>query len=397
MGVAITCPKCSIRLTLASDRSDCSLNCPQCEKFINLHTLGLVGQDRLKETIIAKITAAKRERRILPHMLLCAPPTSGKKQFAHMIAMDMDAAIQYTDCNELEKPADLLPFLTNTENGSILLLSQIDKLQPSLAEFLLPALQRFQVEIEVGEKDNRRIVRAYLKQFTLIATTNRFSRVNRKIIPWLAIHHFEPFSRTEVENIIRILGETRFLEFTSDATKLLFDRSNGRLEKADIICTRIDNYLGKDQNREINSVRLDEILAWLGYGSDNSQPLVLFDSLQAMSGTEFEEHVAHIFRGDGYEVTFTEVTGDHGIDLLLRRDGRMFAVQCKRWKGSVGEPEIRDFYGSLIAIGAEHGYFVTTGNFTAQAVSFAANKPIRLIDTDALMQMSRRIDKSQIK
>jgi restriction system protein len=82
------------------------------------------------------------------------------------------------------------------------------------------------------------------------------------------------------------------------------------------------------------------------------------------------------------------MSGDHGIDLIMRRDGTTAIVQCKRWTTSIGEPVIRDFYGALSHSNAERGFLVTTSHFTDQAVAFAEGKPITLIDMDELLKMS---------
>jgi restriction system protein len=104
-----------------------------------------------------------------------------------------------------------------------------------------------------------------------------------------------------------------------------------------------------------------------------------------------EEFVARLFQDQGYRVEFTQVTGDHGIDLFIWKDSNKTAVQCKRWDGSVGEPVVRDFYGSMMSCGADLGIIVSTACFTTPAVAFAANKPVRLIDLDALIEMANLV------
>ena len=102
---------------------------------------------------------------------------------------------------------------------------------------------------------------------------------------------------------------------------------------------------------------------------------------------EFEEFVADLFREMGYAVETTVRSGDHGIDLFLRKDDQLIAVQCKHWDAPVGEPVIRDFLGSLAGAGANSGYVITTGSFTSSAYSFAQDTAIKLIDLDALMDL----------
>ncbi len=98
--------------------------------------------------------------------------------------------------------------------------------------------------------------------------------------------------------------------------------------------------------------------------------------------------MANIFRLEGYFVEMTQTTGDHGIDLLMRKDGETIGVQCKRWDAPVGESVVRDFFGSLMGVGAQFGYLVTSSTFTSRAYSFAHNKPMKLIDLDALLELA---------
>jgi restriction system protein len=102
------------------------------------------------------------------------------------------------------------------------------------------------------------------------------------------------------------------------------------------------------------------------------------DQLQAMSPTEFERFVARLFEQMGHSVTLTQASGDKGVDIFL--DGCEGIVQCKRYKGSVGQPVVRDFYGTMIHYKAERGYIVTTGTFSLPAQSWAEGKPIHLVD-----------------
>ena len=106
-----------------------------------------------------------------------------------------------------------------------------------------------------------------------------------------------------------------------------------------------------------------------------------------MSGAEFERFVADVFQRQGYTAELTGASGDHGIDIILRKLGQVVAVQCKQWDNAIGEPVLRDFYGAMVNAGVNTGFVVTSSNFTAQAETFAQNKPINLYDIDALIQL----------
>ncbi len=110
------------------------------------------------------------------------------------------------------------------------------------------------------------------------------------------------------------------------------------------------------------------------------------ESLHALSGIEFEDVIATLLAKLGCRVTRTRATGDEGIDLVLHLEGVKLVVQCKRWRGDIGAPIVRDFFGALIHAGAAHGFIITTARFTPSAVSFARQKPLTLIDGRLLLK-----------
>lgn len=116
-------------------------------------------------------------------------------------------------------------------------------------------------------------------------------------------------------------------------------------------------------------------------------------ALNEMSWQEFEMLVGEAFRRKGYTVNETGGGGaDGGVDLVLRRGGDKFLVQCKQWKAyKVGVTTIREVYGVMAAEGATGGYVVTSGVFTQEAKSFAEGKNIYLIDGPELTTMIRQV------
>ena len=90
--------------------------------------------------------------------------------------------------------------------------------------------------------------------------------------------------------------------------------------------------------------------------------------------------------------------GDHGVDVLVQTDeGEKWVVQCKRYSGSVGEPVVRDLYGTLLHEEAQRAYLITTGGLTRQAVDWAAGKPIVLYDGEGLVRLIRRTKTAKSK
>ena len=119
------------------------------------------------------------------------------------------------------------------------------------------------------------------------------------------------------------------------------------------------------------------------------------DELRAMSPSEFEDFLVWLFTQYGFTVKKTARQGDHGVDLVLYKDGKKYAVQAKRFKEgqNIGEPMLREFYGSFEDYDAQAGYFVTTSDFTQPAREWAARRRgrLHLINGDKLIDMVRSL------
>jgi hypothetical protein len=112
------------------------------------------------------------------------------------------------------------------------------------------------------------------------------------------------------------------------------------------------------------------------------------EDLRALSPTEFEEMVAEVYRAQGHHVQVVGGTGDHGIDLIVRSHrGENWLVQCKRYRGKIGEPVVRDFYGALKASDADGGAIITTGTISDAARLWAEGKPIKLYDGEQFLKI----------
>jgi len=100
-----------------------------------------------------------------------------------------------------------------------------------------------------------------------------------------------------------------------------------------------------------------------------------------ISPTQFEKMVVELYSLHGYKPERTGTIGDHGVDIIVHTPkGEKWIVQCKRWRGSVGEPVVRDFFGTMHHEKADKGVLVTTGTFSNQAQNWAKGKPLSLIN-----------------
>ncbi|WP_179281781.1 restriction endonuclease [Paenibacillus sp. VTT E-133280] len=110
--------------------------------------------------------------------------------------------------------------------------------------------------------------------------------------------------------------------------------------------------------------------------------------LKKMCPFEFEEYMARVFRCAGYESKVTKRTGDGGKDIILRRNGEVRLVECKRYTSpKVGRPDIQKFHSAMIDFNAVEGFYITTGEFTKQALECAENKSILTINGEHLLNL----------
>lgn len=111
----------------------------------------------------------------------------------------------------------------------------------------------------------------------------------------------------------------------------------------------------------------------------------------ALEPDEFETWVGMLFMLNGYRVKNTQYVADHGIDLAVYGGGiRYGLVQCKRYRGTVGEPTVRDLYGTLIHENADYGWLATSGGVSRQAREWAAGKPLELWDGQKLVELVKK-------
>lgn len=112
------------------------------------------------------------------------------------------------------------------------------------------------------------------------------------------------------------------------------------------------------------------------------------DSLYELTPREFEEWTASLFESLGYEkVTLTPQSNDKGVDVLAVKNGLKIAIQCKKFKGVVGSPNIQTFLGAMQNAEADKGFFITTGTFSVEAEKMALDMPIELYDKIGLVQL----------
>src|SRR5437899_7615593 len=188
----------------------------------------VIGQKAVVRRLGIALNSCKKLKEPLSHILFDGPPGLGKTTFATVLPNELGTSIQMTSGPALTNPKDLLPFLTNAEEGSILFIDEIHRMPRVVEEFIYPAMEDFRIDIVLGEGINARTISMQLKRFTLIGATTRSGMLSGPMRDRFKMHeHLEFYTVEELAEIVRINAKKLQTPITDDAAQELARRSRG--------------------------------------------------------------------------------------------------------------------------------------------------------------------------
>ncbi len=186
----------------------------------------MVGQRNVYERLLIAVEAAQKRGDPLGHVLFDGPPGLGKTTFAMCIPRELGVDVQLTSGAALSAPKDLVPYLTNAHEGSVLFIDEIHRLPTAVEEYLYTAMEDFRVDIVHGEGTNARTLNLWLKPFTLIGATTRAGLLTAPLRDRFQIReHLDFYTLDEVSEIVRRNASKLSVDITSDACVEIARRS----------------------------------------------------------------------------------------------------------------------------------------------------------------------------
>lgn len=185
-----------------------------------------IGQSKVKENLRIFLEAAKKRGEPAEHILFYGPPGLGKTSLAHVISKEMGANIKVTSGPALERVGDLAAILTNLEQGDILFIDEIHRMNRSIEEVLYPAMEDYALDIVIGKGPTARTLRLDLKRFTIIGATTRLSLLSAPLRDRFGVtYHLDFYQPDEMEAILRRSATLLTIPYEDRALQAIAHRS----------------------------------------------------------------------------------------------------------------------------------------------------------------------------
>lgn len=213
-----------------------------------------IGQNKVKENLSIAIQAAQKRGEALEHILLHGSPGLGKTSLAHVISNELGSTIRITSGPAIEKSGDLAAILTNLNEGDILFIDEIHRLNKAIEEILYPAMEDFALDIIIGKGPSARTLRIDLPKFTIIGATTKASLLSAPLRDRFGLsHHLNFYDHDDIMRIIKRSADILDIGIDDDSAASIASRSRRTPRVANRLLKRVRDYCDVKGEGEINN------------------------------------------------------------------------------------------------------------------------------------------------
>jgi Holliday junction DNA helicase RuvB len=202
-----------------------------------------IGQDKVKENVRIAIQAANKRGEPIEHVLLYGAPGLGKTTLAHILANELNSNIRVTSGPAIEKSGDLAAILTNLQEGDILFIDEVHRLNRTIEEILYPAMEDYALDIIIGKGPSARTLRIDLPRFTIIGATTKASQLSAPLRDRFGmIYHLDFYDTDHIEKIINRSAKILDVAMDEESGKRIATRARRTPRIANRLLKRVRDY-----------------------------------------------------------------------------------------------------------------------------------------------------------